>query len=312
MIATKLASRSEDIHSRAGDSVLRTIANDLGVRRYGRDSSLRFYFQRFARMFAIQGHIQPIYCALFDRTGTRIITGSDDFLVKIWNADTGWLIHTLRGHTNVIVDIAVNVENTLVAAASLDNTVRVWNLRTAEPIAVLQGPLTGRKETKGFTGVTFSPGPLANMRYLVATGVDGMTRLWRWDLETLEFSKEPILLYCRVLQKDEVRCYSFNFSGTRFCVGGTDGLVRLFAIDPDSGEVRGPVVLGQDGTGHTGHVTSVSHSNDGEMILSGSMDGTVRIWRYIAEPFRPIRWEQHVSGLFLATFMQGHVLSTFL
>lgn len=245
-------------------------------------------------MFAIQGHIQPIYCALFDRTGSRIITGSDDFLVKVWNADTGWLIHTLRGHTSVIVDIAINTENTLVAAASLDNTIRVWNLKTAEPVAVLLGPQT--RVAKGFTGVTFSPGPLPSMRYLVATCADGNTRLWKWDAVTFEFEKEPVVLNCKVMQRDEVRCYSFTDSGTRFCVGSTDGYVRAFAVDPDSGQIRGPVLLGDaEGPAHKGHVTSVSHSNDGERILSGSMDGTARIWRYVAEPFRPVRWEQLVS-----------------
>jgi WD40 repeat protein len=249
-------------------------------------------------MFAVQGHIQPIYCCIFDRTGTRIITGSDDFLVKIWNADTGWLIHTLRGHSSVIVDIAVNTENTLVAAASLDSTVRVWNLATAEPVAVLLGPITGRAEFKGFTGVAFLPGPIPNLRYLLALGVDGNLRLWKYDLDNLEFSKEPLLFPCKTRVKDELRSYSFDFTGTRFSVGSMDGLIRVFAIDPDSGEIRGPTVLGHEwGTGHKSHVTSLSYSNEGGRILSGSLDGTVRIWKFVGEMFKAGRWEEVVGGL---------------
>lgn len=59
--------------------------------------------------------------------------------MKIWATDDGRLLATLRGHSAEISDMAVNYENTLIAAGSCDKVVRVWCLRTCAPVAVLQG-----------------------------------------------------------------------------------------------------------------------------------------------------------------------------
>lgn len=68
-----------------------------------------------------------------------VCQGSDDCLVKIWSSFDGRLHSTLRGHSAEITDLAVNYENTLIAAGSCDKTIRVWCLRTCAPVAVLQG-----------------------------------------------------------------------------------------------------------------------------------------------------------------------------
>lgn len=68
-----------------------------------------------------------------------VFQGADDHLVKIWSVDDGRLLATLRGHAAEIVDMNVNYENTLLAAASNDKVIRVWNLQTLAPVAVLMG-----------------------------------------------------------------------------------------------------------------------------------------------------------------------------
>lgn len=51
----------------------------------------------------------------------------------------GRLLASLRGHSAEITDMAVNYENTLLAAGSCDKTIRVWCLHTTAPVAVLNG-----------------------------------------------------------------------------------------------------------------------------------------------------------------------------
>lgn len=131
-------------------------------------------YERMRLHRRILGHLSAVYCIAFDRTGLRIFTvssnvskckqlilifrllplslyilvswflfmflqGSDDCLVKIWSSFDGRLHSTLRGHSAEITDLAVNYENTLIAAGSCDKTIRVWCLRTCAPVAVLQG-----------------------------------------------------------------------------------------------------------------------------------------------------------------------------
>lgn len=91
------------------------------------------------------GHRAGVFCLAFDKTNLRLLTGSDDTLVKVWDARRGYLIHTIRGHFSVINDIAINEENTLIATASSDGYVRVWRMDNFQPVAALKSQTTVSK-----------------------------------------------------------------------------------------------------------------------------------------------------------------------
>lgn len=82
------------------------------------------------------GHLSAVYCVLFDRTGKYIITGADDLLVKVWSSIDGRLLATFRGASAEIMDIAVNFDNTLLAAGSLDRIIRVWCFQSMSPVSI--------------------------------------------------------------------------------------------------------------------------------------------------------------------------------
>lgn len=84
------------------------------------------------------GHLSAVYCVLFDRTGKYIITGADDLLVKVWSSIDGRLLATFRGASAEIMDIAVNSDNTLLAAGSLDRILRVWCFQTMSPVSKME------------------------------------------------------------------------------------------------------------------------------------------------------------------------------
>ncbi|KAI8367712.1 hypothetical protein BD560DRAFT_447562 [Blakeslea trispora] len=267
-----------------------------------------FYRERVT----ISGHRSPVYSVVFDKTNRRLFTGSDDFLVKVWCVRTGYLIHTMRGHQNAIADIAINQENTLIATASTDGCVRVWTMDEYKPIFCLR---PNSNTIKPFTTVKFSPSPRSDTRYLMATNEDGFVRLWRWDRDTLQFFDldTPITFSCRFRARDRLRCSSFNYTGTKFAVAGDDGFVYVFstlpvqttldstttheetnktaatgrgrrrfanALFPDKNGLSQdqPVVTIGTLEGHRGSVTDLAYSHDGQRILSGSQDGTARLW----------------------------------
>lgn len=105
-----------------------------------------FYSLYFAsQQVNLFGHRAGVYCLIFDKNNLRLLTGSDDSLVKVWDARYGYLIHTIRGHFNVINDIAINEENSLIATASSDGYVRVWKMENFQPVAALKSPTTVSK-----------------------------------------------------------------------------------------------------------------------------------------------------------------------
>lgn len=56
-------------------------------------------------------------------------------MIKVWSAVDGRLLSTFRGASAEITDIAINLENTLLAAGSLDKIIRVWCLQTSFPVS---------------------------------------------------------------------------------------------------------------------------------------------------------------------------------
>uniref|UniRef100_A0A8C8C4P1 Bromo domain-containing protein n=1 Tax=Oncorhynchus tshawytscha TaxID=74940 RepID=A0A8C8C4P1_ONCTS len=215
----------------------------------------------------ILGHLSAVYCIAFDRTGLRIFTGSDDCLVKIWSSFDGRLHSTLRGHSAEISDLAVSFENTLMAAGSCDKTIRVWCLRTCAPMAVLQG------HSGSITSLQFSPFAKGSKRYLVSTGTDATICFWQWDVNNINFSDRPQKFTERPRPGVQMVCSSFSPGGMFLATGSTDDVIRIYYLG-----VGNPEKISELHE-HTVRSLEDKPSNSSKKFVSGSRDGTARIWR---------------------------------
>ncbi|XP_031429776.1 bromodomain and WD repeat-containing protein 1 [Clupea harengus] len=237
-----------------------------GAQRYSSVNPVSNY-QNMKMHRRILGHLSAVYCIAFDRTGLRIFTGSDDCLVKIWSSFDGRLHSTLRGHSAEISDLAVNFENTLIAAGSCDKTIRVWCLRTCAPVAVLQG------HTGSITSLQFSPFAKGPKRYMVSTGTDATVCFWQWDVKTINFIDRPHKFTERPRPGVQVVCSSFSPGGMFLATGSTDHVIRLYYLGCGNPEKVSEL------SDHTDKVDSIQFCHTGERFVSGSGDGTARIWR---------------------------------
>ncbi|KAM3861557.1 LOW QUALITY PROTEIN: PH-interacting protein [Diretmus argenteus] len=215
----------------------------------------------------ILGHLSSVYCVTFDRTGRRIFTGSDDCLVKIWGTDDGRLLATLRGHAAEISDMAVSYENTMIAAGSCDKTIRVWCLQTCAPLAVLEG------HAASITSLQFSPLCSGSKRFLSSTGADGTICFWQWDARTLKFGQRPSKFTERSRPGVQMICSSFSAGGMFLATGSTDHIIRVYYFGSGQPEKISEL------ESHTDKVDSIQFSNCSDRFVSGSRDGTARIWQ---------------------------------
>uniref|UniRef100_A0A4W6FHE7 Bromodomain and WD repeat domain containing 3 n=1 Tax=Lates calcarifer TaxID=8187 RepID=A0A4W6FHE7_LATCA len=226
----------------------------------------------------ILGHLSSVYCVAFDRTGRRIFTGSDDCLVKIWATDDGRLLATLRGHSAEICDMAVNHENTLIASASCDKIIRVWCLRTCAPIIVLQA------HAASITSIQFCPAVKGTTRYLASTGADGMVCFWKWHSLSMKFNDQPVKFVERSRPGVQVSTSSFSSGGMFMATGGTDHMIRVYYLGAET-----PMKVSEMDA-HTDKVVVVQFSNNSDSLrfVSGSRDGTARIWHYQQQEWKSI------------------------
>ncbi|KAL3849678.1 hypothetical protein ACJIZ3_011560 [Penstemon smallii] len=219
-----------------------------GFSKHHRAPSIRFASYAIAKPSAVvgkmqnqkklRGHRDAVYCAIFDRTGRYVITGSDDRLVKIWSMETAFCLGSCRGHEGDITDLSVSSNNALVASASNDYSIRVWRLPDGLPISVLRG------HTGAVTAIAFCPRPNA-IYHLLSSSDDGTCRIW--DARSSQYSPRVYSpkptdaaavkssglpssssSSSTVVQCHQILCCAYNANGTFFVTGSSDTFARVW------------------------------------------------------------------------------------
>ncbi|GAB0097421.1 bromodomain and WD repeat-containing protein 3 [Sergentomyia squamirostris] len=237
------------------------------------------FYEKQSLLRRTLGHLSAVYCVLFDRSGRYILTGADDLLVKLWSAIDGRLLATFRGASAEITDIAINLDNTLLAAGSLDRILRVWDLQTTAPIAVLTG------HTGMITSVNFCPSPRGDLRYLVTTSTDGSVAFWQYTIQRAKtaFASKPIQYHEKLRPgQAQMICASFSPGGMFLAAGSADHYVRVYLMSED-----GPKRI-LETEAHSDTVDSIQWAHSGLRFISGSKDGTAHVWHFESQ-----QWKSH-------------------
>jgi WD40 repeat protein len=74
-----------------------------------------------------EGHTNGVRSVAISIDGTKIVSGSKDKTITVWNAVTGSVIATWEGHTNGVRSVAISNDGTKIVSGSDDNTVIVWD-----------------------------------------------------------------------------------------------------------------------------------------------------------------------------------------
>ena len=73
-----------------------------------------------------------VYSVAYSPDGTKIVSGSRDKTVKIWNANTGLYLKTLKGHTESVNSVAYSPDGTKIISGSDDETIKIWDANTGK------------------------------------------------------------------------------------------------------------------------------------------------------------------------------------
>lgn len=226
-------------------------------------------FSHTGLLKSIKGHSNASYCVIFDKSGDRIITGSDDRLIKVWSAKTGLLLATLRGHDGDIIQIAVDASNKILASSSNDHMIRLWSLVDYSPLAVLndshQEPVT---ELSFYYEL--------NQLFLMTTALDGNIISWKLTNKEGYIEAEEILDLNLEFVKDTrnvpagIKCASMSPGGTRVVTGHMDGRALVWSMNP--------LKIIQIIEGHNSEISCIAWSHSGGKFFTGSYDGSLRVY----------------------------------
>jgi WD repeat-containing protein 48 len=71
-----------------------------------------------------------------------VISASSDTTVKVWNAQKGFCMSTLRTHKDYVRALAYAKELELVASAGLDKSIYLWDVGTLTKLTALNNTVT--------------------------------------------------------------------------------------------------------------------------------------------------------------------------
>jgi len=161
----------------------------------------------------VKAHGENIFSITFSPDGTQFATSSSDGSAKIWDVETGELIHTLSGHEAWVTDISYSPDGKRLATASLDSTAWIWDVATGEWLSTLIGHYATVFRT------TFSP----DGNLIATASYDGTVKLW--DVAS---SQELITLSGHTSGIADV---AFSPDGKRLYTASVDGSIRVFLLD---------------------------------------------------------------------------------
>lgn len=73
----------------------------------------------------MSGH--PVNQVCFDRSSTRLVTASDDGLLRSYNTTDKSLLSELRGHEDAVQAVKFDQSDSRLVSAASDCTFRIWN-----------------------------------------------------------------------------------------------------------------------------------------------------------------------------------------
>ena len=162
------------------------------------------------------------------------------------------LVHTLAGHTGLVLSVAFDAEGRTLASGSDEGNLALWEASS--------GALIRRIEAH--SGKAWSVAFEPRGRAVASAGSDATVKLW--DVST------GALLRTFAGHTEEVNSVAFSRDGSTLASASDDRTVKLWDV--------GSGTLLHSLEGHRYRVWSVAFGAEGRIVASGSEDLTIKVW----------------------------------
>lgn len=203
---------------------------------------------------SLTGHTDVVNSVAFSPDGDMLATCSSDKTIRVWSTSDFSLLTTLVGHTQGVLTVAFSPDGSLLASgsASPEQAVKLWSVGGSwANVATLIGA------GGSVTAVQFSP----DAQSIAAASDEGVVRVWQVN--------GGALLSTYLAPSNGTMSLAYSPDGQLLVAGWSENLLVFQGVQ------SAPVLVVP---AHAQTGTVVAFSPDGQNVLSGNPDGTLKLW----------------------------------
>ncbi|XP_030730312.1 WD repeat-containing protein 88 [Globicephala melas] len=265
----------------------------------------------------MRGHQHIVSSCHFCVDDTKVLSGSYDCTVKLWDAVDGSVVRNFEpGPGAPVLECSVTADSRRIIAASYDKTVRAWDLETGKLLwklshetfivsckfspdgkYVISGLdvdhgicITDAEDTTtvshikdhhrmSVTACCFDP----DSQKVASVSLDRSIKIW-------DVTSQATLLTITKAHTNAISNCCFTFSGHFLCTSSWDKTLKIWNVHTGEFRNRGACVTLMQG--HEGSVSSCHFARDTSLLVSGGFDKTVAIWD-VGEGYRKLSLKGH-------------------
>ncbi|XP_046563598.1 WD repeat, SAM and U-box domain-containing protein 1-like [Haliotis rubra] len=222
------------------------------------------------------GHAYYVNCCVFSPFGNTLASCSTDGKLILWDVKTGDQVGVIQHPSkNGIRVCHFSPDSSQIVSGGDDNTLCLWEVSSRKLLKCFSG------HDEMVAACAFTP----DSYFVVSGSTDGHLRVW-----DAKFGHGRELAYELDGHDLGVTCCEFSpkygsagkasshVANFLLATGGKDNMVKLWEF---TGQIGSPVVLlklRDTLPGHTDTVLAIAFSPNGDILASGSIDRTIRLW----------------------------------
>lgn len=220
------------------------------------------------KLRALRGQQNDIYSIAYSSKDQYILTAGVDGTARIWDAKTGFYLHTFPGHSGAVLSASFSPNDMQIVTAGKDGSVRTWDVGKNTQTKQFLPP--GRKIADSGQAASYPRAAVFSPdgNYILSADQDHNAYLWD--------SKSGKLVSTLSGHSGAVTAAKFSPDGNSIVTSSVDRSVSMWDVKEvtKSGASKPLYTIHS----YVSDVTDVSFSKDGKWITIASRDGTVRVY----------------------------------